>query len=288
MHVQRHVVAGGRLGQPFQRVIAAPVQIGRRQLDPGPRLARMLLAERVEHLEELVERHGLGGEMLGHRRLQLRREAAHELGVVLVDQPVLVTDREGVGHAHADGLVGPQHLVGAVQQGRQPAGDPAVQVLDRGDPGLDHLERRVEGVEIGIDPPRAEPTGEPQLERIVGRAQLQRGQTDMVVAIDEARQDHPAGIAHDLGLRVAPRQLRERTGGPDHPVLLIDGTVLDDLHRMAIAHPGHDMTSTDQRAGFHQALGWLGGQASARASCSAKARSTSSRSSSVNCRRNSK
>ena len=63
-------------------------------------------------------------------------------------------------------------------------------VLDRGDPGLEHLERGVEGVEIRIDRSRAEPAREPELERMVGGAELERREPHVVVGIDESRKDH--------------------------------------------------------------------------------------------------
>jgi len=58
-----------------------------------------------------------------------------------------------------------------------------MQMLHGGDARGDHLEGRIERVEIEIDPPHHQPRREPQLERHVRRAELHRGQPDMVVGV---------------------------------------------------------------------------------------------------------
>src|SRR5262249_45391242 len=75
--------------------------------------------------------------------------------------------------------------------------------LHGGDARGDHLEGRIERVEIEIDPPRHEPCHEPQLERHVRRAELHWGQPDMVVGVDQARQHRTsAQIASDSSPRI--------------------------------------------------------------------------------------
>jgi hypothetical protein len=109
-------------------------------------------------------------------RPQLGRQARGELLVIPIDEAVLVAQGEGIGDAHADVLVGADHLAGAGFDRGEVARHPAVQVLHGGDARGDHLEGGIERVEVEIDPPRHQPRHEPQLERHVGRAELHRGQ----------------------------------------------------------------------------------------------------------------
>ena len=121
-----------------------------------------------------------------HCRTHLGRQACRELLVILVDEPVLIAQREGIRHPHADVLVGPDQLASTGLDRSEPARKPAVQVLHGGDSGRDHLERGVERVEIEIEIAGHQARGEPQFERHVGRTELDRRQADVVVAIDEA------------------------------------------------------------------------------------------------------
>jgi len=107
-------------------------------------------------------------EMALQCRLQFARQARRELLVVLINEPVLVAQCERIGNAHADVLVGADHLTGAGFHRSEIAGQPAVQMLYGGDAGGDHLEGGIERVEIKVDPPREQPGHEPQLERHIG------------------------------------------------------------------------------------------------------------------------
>src|SRR6476661_616632 len=109
----------------------------------------------------------------------------------------------------------------------QPARHPALDVLYRGDARADHLEGRIERVEIEVDVADHQAGDEPQLERHVGRAELHRREADMVMAVDEARQqDLLASADHRRG-RILPLQVVIGADGDDYAVLLQHGAVLD-------------------------------------------------------------
>ena len=180
-----------------QRLVGAPVQVGRRQLDLHPALVVMLRVEGLEHVHGIVQAHLEALEPALHRALQLLGQARHELLVGLVDEPVLVAHGVAVADAHADILVGADDVARPLLDLGQGARHPAVDVLHRGDARADHLERRVERVEIEVEVADHHAGDEPQFERHVGRAELHRRQADMVVAVDEARQqDLLAGADH--------------------------------------------------------------------------------------------
>jgi len=83
----------------------------------------------------------------------------------------------------------------------------AVQVVHGGDARLEHLEGRVERVEVWIDVARGYTAREPELQRVVGRAQLKRREADMMMTLHEARQHHVLGGAEDTIRLMAPAQL---------------------------------------------------------------------------------
>ena len=57
--------------------------------------------ELIEQRAIIVVGQRKAGEMAGGRRQQIQREARVDFLVVLIDQPVLVAQREGIGNAHA-------------------------------------------------------------------------------------------------------------------------------------------------------------------------------------------
>ena len=144
------------------------MEIGRRQLDLDPLLVVVLGTELLEQRAVIGQIQPKAREMALQCRLQFGRQARGEFLVVVIDEPVLVAECEGVGDAHADVLVGADHLAGAGLDRLQTARQPAVQMLHGGDPGGDHLKGGIERVEIEVDPPRHQPRHEPQLERHVG------------------------------------------------------------------------------------------------------------------------
>src|SRR5262249_51791502 len=100
---------------------------------------------------------------------------------------------------------------------------------------------------------------------------------DMVMAVHEPGQQHlVAGADHRHGGMLAVQIVVGADGG-DHAVLLQHRAVLDLVPRQAVFGAGDGGTAADQ-AGGHCGFS---SRAEARASCSAKARSTSSRNRSV-------
>ena len=106
-------------------------------------------------------------------------------------------------------------------------------MVDGGDARLEVLERGVEGVEVEIDVPGGVAAGEPQFERVVGRAELERRQADVVMGIDHAGHDHLPIGAEDLGRLVRRGKLGERSDLDDGAVLLVDGGIVE--HQRAVA-----------------------------------------------------
>jgi len=120
-------------------------------------------------------------------------------------------------------------------------------MLDGGDARLEHLKRGVERVQVGIDVARDHAAREPELERMIGRAELERRQAHMVMRVDEARDDHVLGRAQDL---VGTVTALEFGVGPDldhDAVALEDGAVRDDPRVRAAVHLDHDVLAPDQR-----------------------------------------
>ena len=123
---------------------------------------------------------------------------------------------------------------------------PAVDVLDSGDPGLEHLERRVERVEIRVDRPRAEPAREPELERMVGRAELERGEPHVVVGVHEPRKHDVVRRAQHVVRRVPVPERLVRPDVLDDAVTLEDRRVFQHLRPIPADGPGHHVAPADQ------------------------------------------
>jgi len=179
------------------------MEIGWGKLDLDALFVAVGGVEMLEQCAVICERQLKAREMAFHCRLQLCRQARRELLVIFVDESVLVAQREGIRHAHADILVSADHLCGALLDRGQPARQPAVQVLHSGDPGCDHLKGGVERVEIEVDLPADQTRHKPQFQRHVRGAVLHGGQPDMVVAIDKPRQYHLAPSADDRDIGIA-------------------------------------------------------------------------------------
>ena len=162
------------------------MQVRRRELNLDALLVVMLGVQMLEQGDRVSGRKLKAAEMLGQQRPDVSREALEELLVGLIDQVVLVAQREAIRHPHADIFVGADDRFRALFDLRQRAGHPAVNMLHRGDARGDHLERRIERIEIEIEVSGDQTGGEPQFERHVGRAELDRRQADMMVAVDEA------------------------------------------------------------------------------------------------------
>jgi hypothetical protein len=97
------------------------------------------------------------------------------------------------------------------------------------------LEGGIERVEIEVDAPRHEPGHEPKFERHVQRAELHRGQTDMVVGIDKPRQHNLSAGAEDRDFRVFCDQLCGGTDLGDDAVALQYRAVIDLMPMAAVS-----------------------------------------------------
>ena len=239
--------------QQRQRLVGAPVQVGRGELDLHPALVVMLRMEALEHVHRVVEAHLEAVEPALHGALQLLRQTCHELLVGLVDQAVLVAHGVAVADAHADILVGADGLGGALLDVGEHTRHPALDVLHRGDARADHLEGRIERVEIEVEVADHHAGDEPELQRHVGRAELHRREADMVVAVDEARQQDLLAGADDGDGRVLAMQVVVGADGCDDAVLLQHGAVLDLVPGEAVLYAGDGGAAADEGGG-HLAL----------------------------------
>jgi hypothetical protein len=122
-----------------------------------------------------------------------------------------------------------------------------VQVLDGRDPRLEHLEGGVERVEVRIDVPGRHTAREPQFERMIGRAELQGREADVVMAVDEAGHDHVLGRAQHLVGTVAGLELSVRPHFHHHAIALEHRAIGDDTSRRPALDPDDYVLATDQR-----------------------------------------
>ena len=164
------------------------MQVRRRQLNLHALLVVMLGVEMLEQCDRILARQLKAIKMLCEHWTHVGGDTVEELLVRLVDEMVLIAQRKAIGDAHADVFVRADDRFRALLNLRELARHPTVNVLHGGDAGRDHLERGVERVEIEIEIAGHQARGEPQFERHVGRAELDRRQADVVVAIDEAGQ----------------------------------------------------------------------------------------------------
>ena len=132
---------------------------------------------------------------------------------------------------------------------RVAAGHPPVDVLHGGDAGGEHLEGGIEGVEFVVDPLGGDPRGEPEFQGVVGRAELQGGEPDMVMAVDEARQHHVARVAMHGRVRCLATQGRRIAHLDDDAVPHQHGGVVVDDRGMPVLHARDDSASLDDDLG---------------------------------------
>src|SRR5882757_6381258 len=105
-----------------------------------------------------------------------------------------------------------------------------------------------------------------------------------MMAVDEPRQQDLITGADDRRRWILPMQFVIGADGDDHAIFLQDGAVLDLVPGETILHAGDGGTRADQ-AGGHSGFSFRSPGVAKRASCSMKARSTSSRRRSVRCMR---
>ena len=122
-----------------------------------------------------------------------------------------------------------------------------MQVLDGGDARLEHLEGRVERVEVRIDVPGGHAAREPELERMVRRAELQGREADVMMAVDEAGHHHVLDRAQHLVGAVAGVELGIRPHLHHHAIALEHGAVGDDAGLRPALDLDDDELATDQR-----------------------------------------
>ena len=247
MHVHRRTMLLRQRLHRFQRPVRTPVQVARRELDPGAFAVLVLRAGVLEESELLVERQRVRLEKGTELGRELAGQAAQELGVALVDDPVLVTQRIRERHPHADVAVGVQHPRDHRFDMRERTRHPDLKMLHGSDPGLDHLECGVQRVEVGVDGAACNSSREPELEGVVARPELDRGQADVVMAVDEPRDDDVGGGPDDRVGLVPGRNFVMGADVDDDAVALEDGAVLDDHRFVAVDDSADHVLPANQR-----------------------------------------
>ena len=147
-------------------------------------------------------------------------DTVEKLLVRLVDEMVLIAQRKAIRDAHADIFVRADDQFRALLNLCELAWHPTVDVLHGGDAGRNHLERGIERVKVEVEVPGHQARGEPQFERHVGGAELDRRQANMVVAIDETGQQRLLTRADNRRIRVGAAQLIERADRTDDAIAL--------------------------------------------------------------------
>src|ERR1700730_6172296 len=90
---KRHIVFARAIGELRQRLIGAPMQVGRSELNLDPAVVAVPAVKPLEQRDVIVERQLKTLEPSLHRAAQFGRQAGDEILVPLVDQPVLVAHR---------------------------------------------------------------------------------------------------------------------------------------------------------------------------------------------------
>jgi hypothetical protein len=124
-----------------------------------------------------------------------------------------------------------------------------VDVLNRGGARADHLERRVERVEIEVEIADHHAGDEPQFERHVGRAELHRCEPDVMMAVDETRQQDLLATADHRHRRMLAVQILVGADGNDDAVLLQHRAVLDLVPGETVLGAGNRGAAADETGG---------------------------------------
>ena len=221
------------------------MQVRRRQLNPDPIMLIVLTVQLFENQEVILERHALFVQAGPQCRSQGLRQVTENCPLGFIRQGILLANFVGIGDPHPDVIIGLQHAPCRFHTAFGLPGNHAVNVLDGGDARLDHLERRMERVQIGVHIPCPHPGDPPQLQGLVKRSELQWRQTDVVMCIDEARQDNMVERPEHLVGLVPGRNVGERADVDDRTVTLKDRAVVDHIRLMAPRYLADDVSAAN-------------------------------------------
>ena len=138
--------------------------------------------------------------------------------------------------------VRPDHLPRPGRDLLDSARHAAVEMLDGGDAGTHELERRIQRVQMEVDPASSHPVVGPELQRQVRRSELQRRQADMVVRVDEPR-EHDEVVATDDFRIVRRAKIANRADIHDRPVTNQHRRIVHADHVPVRADAAHDRSS---------------------------------------------
>ena len=123
--------------------------------------------------------------------------------------------------------------------------DTVMQMLHRRDARLDHLERRIQGIEVGVDVPLAGAVHGPLLQRQIGRAELEGSEAHVMMTVDEAGQyDMPLRAQHIIG-RIFCRQRVVFADFDDHAVALEHRPIFNDCGLIAVEDLADNVFAAD-------------------------------------------
>src|SRR6266446_6012343 len=119
-------------------------------------------------------------------------------------------------------------------------------MLHRCNARFKHFKGGIQGIQIGIDRTSPQTAGEPQFKRVIGRAESEGGEPDMMVAIHQARPDDVLRRAeHVVGL-VPGRHVLVGANISDDTVTLDDSAIGNHLRGRATGDLTDNILPTNQ------------------------------------------
>ena len=157
---------------------------------------------RLEPVHIRVDRCLAGGKLRPPIGCFVLRQSGQKRFVVFMDELVAVADHEREGDPHANVAIGANDLVRKIRPAVRIAGKAWMDVLNRRRARFQHLDCRVERIEPVPDIPHAPELWQPELQRTIGHAKLERRQPGMVMAVDETRKRDRVRPAFDRKVRI--------------------------------------------------------------------------------------
>ncbi len=162
------------------------------------------------------------------------RQGRDKIVVGPIHQAVLVAVTKRVAHPHPDVDVGVDDGSTLDRPVRHGCRLHSAKVLYGSDARSDEFEGRIQRVQIGIHGLVPNLMRQPKLERKIRAAELDRGQPNVVVAVDHSRNDEIVGATDHLNVRVACRQLFKGANRLNTSSALKNRSVIQSIDRTLI------------------------------------------------------
>ena len=252
MDVDAGAVASRQLLDGREEFVGATMHIAGRHRDLHPLVlvVAVFAADLFQNGHDFINR----PVARGHEGLvpfrQVGRHSSRKVGFTAArpgNHRVLVDNRGSVGNPHPRGLVRADNLVCDLHTHR--AGSPRGRMnrLHRGGAGFDHLDRAVKLVQVGVNSSNADAVQAPHFQRQVGRAHLERSQSNVEVVVDQSRHYDVVAGTDDLGVGVLSAELAVVPDGFYYAVALEHCPVIDHLRRVGARDLADDVLAPYQR-----------------------------------------